>query len=171
MAWVTPALSREEINRAAKDYAALFDEGAGAKPVEEWEADVWDQYYSCVRIIDHWRACHAYPLNAFQINLRRMARKFDHASPLVAQRTKRLVSIGFKLMRNSNMKLTQMQDIGGCRAVLGSVRAVRQLDQFIRKESRMHHEFGTCDDYITHPKDSGYRGIHLVYRFRSATPP
>jgi len=61
-----------------------------------------------------------------------------------------------------------MQDVGGCRAVLGSISAVRDLDKFIREQSRMSHKFATCDDYITHPKKSGYRGIHLVSRVRSS---
>ncbi len=43
-----------------------------------------------------------------------MARKFDRQA-VIAQRTKRLVSIGTKLYYNPKMKLTQMQDVGGCR--------------------------------------------------------
>jgi hypothetical protein len=168
MEWVKPSLSREEINRAGRDYIALFK--ADDVSIETWSDADWDQYWSSVAVIDHWRACHAYPLNAFQINLRRMARKYDRA-PIIAQRTKRLISLGIKLLRNPKMKLTQMQDIAGCRAVLKSVSAVRDLDKFIRKESRMNHEFSTCDDYITTPKISGYRGIHLVYRFSSPKQP
>jgi ppGpp synthetase/RelA/SpoT-type nucleotidyltranferase len=69
------------------------------------------------------------------------------------------------------MKLTQMQDVAGCRAVLGNVKAVQELDAFLRNESRMKHEFGTHDDYIANPKPSGYRGVHLVYRFHADKPP
>ena len=89
------------------------------------------------------------------------------ASPLVAQRTKRLNSIGLKLDREPRMKLSQMQDIGGCRAVVKSVVAVRRLHDFYRDESEMKHKFSKCDDYIKQPRLSGYRGIDLVHRFHS----
>ncbi|MGH9423220.1 MAG: RelA/SpoT domain-containing protein, partial [Thermoanaerobaculia bacterium] len=43
------------------------------------------------------------------------------------------------------------------------VRRVR--DEYTR--SRQQHEFVNEKDYISDPKPSGYRGIHLVYRYRS----
>lgn len=101
-----------------------------------------------------------------QNNLRRAARNFDDA-PVIAQRTKRLFSIINKLIHLPKMKLTQMQDIGGCRAIVHSVKQVRELDRFYAKKSRMKHEFSSRDDYILNPPPSGYRGIHLVYRFFS----
>lgn len=167
MEWTRPLFPAATINRAARTYDSLFED---AVPVSRWDADRWRLYRASVTLIDHWRACHAYPLNSMQINLRRMAQKFDR-SALIAQRTKRLVSIGTKLSRNPTMKLTQMQDIAGCRAVLSSVDAVKSLDRFMRKESRMDHQFATLDDYIGNPKPTGYRGIHLVYRFHSNAEP
>ena len=68
------------------------------------------------------------------------------------------------------MKLSQMQDIGGCRAVVTTTRRVLELrDSYIA--SRQAHELVHEDDYIHNPKASGYRGIHLIYRYRSATRP
>jgi ppGpp synthetase/RelA/SpoT-type nucleotidyltranferase len=167
MAWVTLDCPREAINKAGRDLVALIESSG---EVDKWTGDDWAQYNECTKYINHWRACHAYQLNAFQINLRRMGRKFDR-NVLIAQRTKRLISIFNKLWDRRSMKLTQMQDVGGCRAVLRNVKAVQELDNFIRKESRMKHEFSTHDDYISHPKPSGYRGIHLVYRFHADKPP
>lgn len=64
------------------------------------------------------------------------------------------------------MRLTQMQDIGGCRAVLNSIDAVYDVkNMYLRGKSQ--HELVSIDDYIRHPKQSGYRSLHLVYRFRS----
>jgi len=37
------------------------------------------------------------------------------------------------------MKLTQMQDIGGCRAVVNDVDSVRKLAEFYRKTSGIKH--------------------------------
>jgi len=166
MAWVALRCSREEINRAAKDLLSLFSQ----TDVDSWTREEWDKYNESIWHINHWRACHAYPLNAFQINLRRMGRKFDK-NVIIAQRTKRIVSIYRKLVDRPKMKMTQMQDVAGCRAVLRNVGAVRALDHFIRKESRMNHQFSTHDDYIANPRISGYRGIHLVYRFKADRPP
>lgn len=64
------------------------------------------------------------------------------------------------------MRLTQMQDVGGCRAVVETIDQVYALrDQYRRSKSL--HEFVTEDDYIAKPKISGYRSLHLIYRFRS----
>jgi hypothetical protein len=167
MDWVRPQLPIQAVNRAGRGYIDLINEPGS---VDQWAEDQWRRYRGYVAVMDHWRACHAYPLNALQINLRHLAQKFDDQS-LVAQRTKRLISIGYKLLRNPSMKLTQMQDVGGCRAVLSSATAVKNLDKFIREESRMNHKFATVDNYIATPKVSGYRGIHLVYRFHSRSDP
>ncbi len=59
-----------------------------------------------------------------------------------------------------------MQDIGGCRAVVTSVSQVETLtDNY--KRSHIKHLLHKHNDYINEPKSSGYRGVHLVYRYRS----
>jgi ppGpp synthetase/RelA/SpoT-type nucleotidyltranferase len=68
------------------------------------------------------------------------------------------------------MNLSQMQDIGGCRAVLSNLKLVRQLcDEYYEKGKHcdLKHEFKNKKDYITNPKPDGYRSIHLVYRYKS----
>ncbi|MFL5155173.1 MAG: hypothetical protein ACJ8C3_20205 [Microvirga sp.] len=77
----------------------------------QWTTDDWLSYERAVEVVGNWRSCHGYPLNTFQVNLRQSARRIDQGA-LVAQRTKRLVSIALKLQRFPKMKLTQMQDIG-----------------------------------------------------------
>src|SRR5689334_6285780 len=78
-------------------------------------------------IINNWRSSHAFPLNAFHVTLRGRAKKIDRAA-LTSQRLKRLPSIALKLTRFPEMKLSQMQDLGGCRAV---VRDITTLDYLI----------------------------------------
>jgi hypothetical protein len=68
------------------------------------------------------------------------------------------------------MKLTQMQDIGGCRAVVPTWTTVLTLSE-LYKASRQRHTLVHEDDYINGPKPSGYRGIHLVYRYESRARP
>ena len=59
-----------------------------------------------------------------------------------------------------------MQDLGGCRAVLPSMRAVRELVE-LHRAGRDEHEFVKESDYIGQPKTNGYRSLHRVYRYRS----
>jgi hypothetical protein len=117
-------------------------------------------------ITNNWRSSHAFPLNTLQINLKRVARDFDE-DPTVAQRIKRLSSIVSKLERLRWLKLDEMQDLGGCRAVLSSVDTVAQVSHFYRQESSIRHKLQREDDYITKPKRSGYRGVHLIYSYVS----
>ena len=64
------------------------------------------------------------------------------------------------------MKLSRMQDVGGCRAVVNSVGEVEELN-VAHLTSRMKHRLVQRKDYINNPQQSGYRGVHLVYRYRS----
>jgi hypothetical protein len=118
-----------------------------------------------LEVVGNWRAIHAFPLNTFQMRLRSAAADV-YPNSLVAQRLKRLSSIEFKLRRFPNMQLPRMQDIGGCRVVLRSPAEVRRLAQDYRSSRIKHHLVGE-KDYITTPKESGYRGIHLIYRYHS----
>lgn len=79
---------------------------------------------------------------------------------------KRVPSIVQKLIRFSTMSLARMQDIGGCRAVVPTVKNVRQLHTDYLA-SKFKHALVNEKDYINSPKESGYRGIHLIYRYRS----
>ena len=119
-----------------------------------------------LKVIDNWRAAHAYPLHVFYMNLRRKAG--SRSDILVAERLKRLDSIVGKLQRESGMQLYRMQDLGGCRMVLPTLKEVYSYSDKIRK-SRIRHEFRKEKDYIKEPKESGYRSIHLIYKFKTDT--
>jgi len=116
-------------------------------------------------VINNWRAAHAQPLVTFNMTLRGRSAKIDSRA-LVAQRLKRLSSIEAKLRDRPSMRLTQMQDIGGVRAVVGSVSNVPALVQQYR-EAQMQHSLVGVDDYIAQPKPDGYRSVHLIYRYKS----
>ena len=68
------------------------------------------------------------------------------------------------------MQLARMQDIGGLRAVLTSVRRVRGLERNYR-ESAFEHVLTNSKNYIDEPKEDGYRGIHLIYRYNNSRAP
>lgn len=153
--WTEPIFTLREVDRAGR---ALVP--AQARPHD---------YIDALDVVDNWRAAHAFPLNTFQVGLRQRARRVDPAS-IVAQRLKRLSSIELKLVRFPTMQLSAMQDIGGCRAIVHSVAQVRRLHELYVKSSLKHAAVRT-KDYIAAPKDSGYRSLHLVYRYYSDKKP
>jgi len=149
--WTVPLYDRDRVDWAG---SKLVD--AGVSP---------EQMHEAIGIINNWRSSHSFPLNTFQNTLRLKARQVTR-SPTVAQRIKRLSSIRAKLQRFAWLPLSTMQDLGGCRAVVGSVPAVRRLVK-LYKTSDLRHTLADEDDYIAEPKRSGYRGVHLIYRYQS----
>ena len=116
-------------------------------------------------VLNNWRAAHSFPLNTLQMGLRGRARAVEPEA-IVSQRLKRTPATIAKLRRFPRMKLSQMQDIAGCRAIVTDPAAVHELRR-AHQQSKMKHKLIREDDYIANPKTSGYRGIHLVYRYRS----
>lgn len=119
-------------------------------------------------IVSNWRASHHRPLNTFYMALKSRAEAID-TKAIASQRIKRLESITSKLKLQPKMKLSQMQDIGGCRAVMPTVAKVRTL-QARYVESDDYHIRKSGKDYITEPKSTGYRGVHLIYRYKRRKP-
>lgn len=120
-----------------------------------------------LKVIDNWRSAHAYPLHVFYMNLRGKAGSREDI--VVVERLKRLDSIVGKLQREEGMQLYRMQDLGGCRMVLPTLKEVYSYSEKFQK-SRIRHELIKTNDYIKNPKFSGYRSLHLVYKFKTDTP-
>ena len=85
---------------------------------------------------------------------------------LVAQRLKRRPRIIEKLARHPTMRLTSMQDIGGCRALVPDLASV---DRLVDRVRQARWDVVSTDDYNRTPKPTGYRAVHLVIR-RDLTP-
>jgi hypothetical protein len=147
-----PIYKAEVINRAGRELASATQSG---KPLAD----------DALQVIGNWRSSHGFPLNTMKLWLLKKAREED-SKALVAQRLKRMSSIASKLNARPTMKLSQMQDIAGCRAIVKSVAEVYRIANAYRR-SEIRHELVHIDDYIAAPKDSGYRGIHFVYRYKS----
>lgn len=125
-----------------------------------------EPYNESYRIVQNWMDCHAFPLIVFQRMLRRRAREID-PKVTVAKRIKRLPSVMNKLDRESQMKLSQMQDLGGCRAIVADVSSVYRLDNLFKEIDQTASPPWTIKryDYIKNPKSDGYRGVHIVGRY------
>jgi ppGpp synthetase/RelA/SpoT-type nucleotidyltranferase len=124
------------------------------------------EYDHVLEIVNNWRAAHSYPLNAMHMTLKGRTRAIDLEGD-TGQRIKRLRSITDKLRRFPKMTLTQMQDIGGCRAIVTNCPMVYDLRN-LYLSGPSQHQFVKQNDYIVGPRTSGYRGIHLVYEYRSS---
>lgn len=122
-----------------------------------------------LQIIDNWRAAHAYPLHVFYMNLRRMALNHKDKDIIVVERLKRIKSILAKLQREKKMLLVRMQDLGGCRMILPTLQDVYDYSSTFQN-SRIRHILKKTNDYIQNPKESGYRSLHLIYKFQTDTP-
>lgn len=148
MSWVEPKYTKSVTDKAGKELSASAFPAATA-----------------LEVIANFRASHNYPLNIIQDGLRKRARTIT-SNVLIAQRMKRLSSITAKLTRFPTMRLSMMQDTGGCRAVMPTVSEVRRLVTSYTR-SNVKHKLHQHDDYILKPKASGYRGVHLIYRYYS----
>ena len=117
-------------------------------------------YLDAIDILGKWRASHIYPMHIFRIRLKEVSQKFDkHA--IVVQRLKRTLSIIKKLKRkysgkDPSMKLTQMQDIAGCRSVVSNVKSIKEIYNYYMGGSLRHRKVNE-KDYISKPKNDGYR--------------
>lgn len=151
MEWAEPENSISQVKKAGKILVS--------------PSPLWEDFEEALDIINNWRASHQYPLNIFTDGLRKRSRIIDN-NRIVAQRIKRLSSIDLKLRLKNTMKLNQMQDIGGCRAIVTTSTNVYELLALYKKSS-IKHKLKHIDDYISNPKLSGYRGIHLIYSFYS----
>jgi ppGpp synthetase/RelA/SpoT-type nucleotidyltranferase len=152
LAYVQPIYSKNNVRKAGD---ILKDDNA-SKSDKIWGNEV----------LGNWRAIHSYPINTFQATLRDKLKIIDESS-LVAQRLKRSPSIISKLKRFPSMQLSRMQDIGGLRAVLSTLENVEELQKSYKVSTRFPHELVNEKNYILEPKDTGYRGIHLIYKYKN----
>jgi Region found in RelA / SpoT proteins len=109
-----PRFSNRQINKSG---LLLRDSNSWSKELDE-----------AFDIVGAWRTLHTFPMNFIRISLQHRARQFD-SDALVSQRLKRIPAIQLKLRRAEfhNMKLSTMQDIAGCRAVVNTVANVQHI--------------------------------------------
>ena len=87
---------------------------------------------------------------------------------ITARRLKRFSSIEKKLKRFSTMRLSQMQDIAGVRAVFDNIKEVYDFANDMRQtyKNQRNFKFVSDKDYIKDPKLDGYRSIHQIFTYQ-----
>jgi len=125
-----------------------------------------EKFDKAFKVLSYWRFSHEKPLETAFYLLQKVTTKKDR-SAIFAKRLKRYISIIFKLKRFSGMKLKNMQDIGGCRAIVSNEKKAQQIIRELKKHKEFIAESGRkrFKDYIKTPKYDGYRGYHLIGKF------
>jgi putative GTP pyrophosphokinase len=139
---------------------------AGTALRDYWiSGEVTDGAIDAFGVMIEFRETFQRPLDKTVLGLRSMVRsewsqlKVPGTRLPVVQRLKRREQILRKLARLSESKLSNMGDIGGCRAVLRDRSQVDGVLRRIRKNWRVH---GRVRDTRDEPASSGYRAVHVI---------
>jgi len=139
------------------------------KILKDKENHIKEDIESAENALTYWRTVHGKVINEFYKVVLAEVEKINKNANVV-QRLKRSPSIIGKLKRFPKMQLTTMHDIAGIRAIMNDLKEVELLRESLKKYGK-EHEFKNYFNYITEPKESGYRSIHLVYKYSSPKDP
>jgi ppGpp synthetase/RelA/SpoT-type nucleotidyltranferase len=114
-------------------------------------------------VFDEYRKSHLEPLSETTLELQAWLNEYGH-DYYIAQRLKRKPQIIRKLKRLS-VRLTQLQDIGGCRIIVERNDLVDQIISFLREKISKsgYLKISRVTDYRVQGRDvTGYRSVHLL---------
>ena len=154
-------LSNSQVDRAGITVRSYL---TGGDPQTDF-----DEFRAAVDLVEAYRAQHRLPLQAARMGLGScvVSEGYGSANAVeLTQRLKRRSTIADKLRREPRMKLSRMQDIGGCRVVLPSLEAIARVGRrFTTNSERRNGEADRVLDYVTDPRPSGYRAVHIHTRY------
>ncbi len=151
---IYPLYSKEKVNKAAERIAESIRNGSDINPEDE-------------AIIENWRASHTHVLDTWQ---KILSRRIKRKNIVFAQRLKRKNTIYDKLARYPKMKLARMHDIAGCRLIFRNMEDLLKFREELHNSKFNHFlKVDECKDYVSNPKESGYRGFHDVYVYKTKT--
>lgn len=127
-----------------------------------------DEVAQAERIIEEWRGQHDKVLDEFEQRLLPILNNGNISIVDRGRRLKRLKAIKNKMDRHDVWNLSTMQDIGGMRLILSSLDAVYQTKQLLENTGINDFEIDDSNDYINTPRSTGYRAIHIVFRYTPA---
>lgn len=125
------------------------------------------EYDKALDKINEWRTLHLIALDALQKEVVPLLTAHEIAIFLISKRLKRITSIFYKLDINPEMRLGGMQDIGGLRIVVNNVEDLKLCQQVLIKKTPQSFDLVKIMDYVQEPKESGYRSIHFIYKYKS----
>ena len=122
------------------------------------------EFDAALATVQNFRSSHDFPLRILLEKLRKRAQQIDRHAVIVS-RLKRVPSTLKKLSLMPNLKLSEMQDIAGCRAIVRKIQDIDKICTIFREQDA--GDLIRVDDYMREPKSSGYRSLHIIYRFRT----
>ena len=152
MIWQQYSYSKNQANKSAR---TLLDNNLAL-----------EERLVAIKVLADFRAAHAYPMQSMIGYFRKKAFAIDK-NAIVVRRLKRIPSIVSKLKRFHSMQVSTMGDIGGIRVIVKDILSVKKLAKNLL-EGRTQNKLVSNKDYLTSPKDSGYRGVHLTYAYQGA---
>ena len=120
-------------------------------------------YIDLEETFDEYRKAHLQPLSETTLELQQLLANFG-AAYYIAQRLKRKPQIVRKLNRLS-VRLTQLQDIGGCRIIVHRNSDVDKIYKFLCDSVGIQNVFiiDRATDYREKGRDdTGYRALHVI---------
>lgn len=155
---ITLPYSKGQIDRAGKTLLrSLLAREPLPSAAEQAEANV---------VLEAFREAHHGPMDSAMDELRSCIAIEELAVLELSQRLKRAPTIVDKLRRMPTMKLSSLQDLGGCRAVFATQEEVERVQaRFMASSEARNGRPDTVRDYVTQPRDSGYRAVHLWTRY------
>lgn len=147
--------SRKEIDRAG--FALIGD----ADPFKRQQASA---------LVEDWRKSHWLVLRELKDELKTHLNNSGIHIEIESHRIKRMQSILEKLRNNkeNKMGLGGLQDIGGLRFVFSDMAALKSAIDVIKDYTPKNFELKKISDYIyVEPKESGYRSMHFIYKYKS----
>lgn len=158
---VVLTISKSQVNKAGKTLQAW----------KRGDLVSNSEYEAALSMILAFRAMHSTPLTKATMGLRSSV-KTEGCRIEVSQRLKRVPTILDKLVREPTLALANMQDIGGCRAVLENIGEVRRVQKRVMKAAEKRIARGgqngvpvRVSDYIAAPRASGYRAVHVIVQY------
>lgn len=128
----------------------------------EWRAENRDEILRIFEVTNSWRDSHVLPMRSIRFSILQCMRR-KNILGFTAARPKRMRSIRAKI-RRFPVKLDQINDLGGCRAVLDDIGSVSALIEECRES--VPHDLRQEYDYLKNPKPDGYRSHHIVFQYR-----
>lgn len=121
-----------------------------------------DERQEALDIVGYWRAAHIEPLHRTLNMLEEIC--MQDGSTIIVSRLKRIETTINKLNRPGHQfVLTTLRDIAGCRLIVQDDDEVRRVSELIHAANLERPLL----DYMANPKETGYRGIHVICRYDS----
>jgi hypothetical protein len=128
-----------------------------------WTDEAAPEIRRIFHIANSWRDLHELPMVRVRGQVIGQLRRLQLRGNTTAARLKRLPSIKKKLQTRY---LDVIQDLAGVRVIVPTLQDVERMAEACRVG--LTHKIWDEDDYITMPRPSGYRSLHLKLEYKPA---